>query len=63
MELELEKYSYERRKPTTINQCINDLVNGYADANVHMELEKNLFELLFRLLQLIIISKYVILFV
>ena len=46
MELELEKYSYERRKPTTINQCINDLVNGYADANVHMELEKNLFELL-----------------
>ena len=46
MELELEKYSYERREPTTINQCINDLVNGYADAKVYMELEKNLFELL-----------------
>ena len=46
MKLELEKYSYERREPTTINQCINDLVNGYADAKVYMELGKNLFELL-----------------
>ena len=46
MELELEKYSYERRKPTTINQCIHDLVNGYADAKVHMEVGKNLFEVI-----------------
>ena len=46
MELELEKYSYERREPTTINQCINDLANGYADASVYMELEKNFMELL-----------------
>ena len=46
MELELEKYSYERREPTTINQCIDDLVNGHADANVYMELGKHLMELL-----------------
>ena len=46
MELELEKYSYERREPSTINQCINDLANGYADADVYMELGKKFMELL-----------------
>lgn len=46
MEFELKKYSYDRRDPTTINQCINELVDGYADARVHMELGKNLFELI-----------------
>ena len=46
MDLELENYSYEERKRTTINQCLNDLIAGYADADVSMELGKHFMELM-----------------
>ncbi len=46
MQLDLEHYNYEERTPTTINQCIDDLVHGYADANVYTELGKSLMEVL-----------------
>lgn len=46
MELDLENYSYEKRAPTTINQCLNELMQGYADADVYKELGKHFMELM-----------------
>ena len=46
MNFDFKNYSYEARPPTTINQCLNDLIAGYADSNVYMELEKHFMELM-----------------
>ena len=36
MKLDLEHYTYERRKPTSVQQCIDDLVHGHPTAEVYM---------------------------
>jgi len=46
MDMDLKNYSYEARPPTTINQCLNDLIAGYADSDVYLELGKHFMELI-----------------
>ena len=45
MELDLSNYTYETRYPRTLNECINDLVQGHAGVVLPYELEKNFLEL------------------
>ena len=45
MKLDLEQYTYELRYSRTLNEFINDLVQGYAGAILPCDLEKHFMEL------------------
>ena len=45
MKLDLEQYTYELRYSRTLNECINDLVQGHAGTVIPFDLEKHFMEL------------------
>ena len=45
MKLDLEQYTYELRYSRTLNEFINDLVQGHAGAILPCDLEKHFMEL------------------